>query len=63
MSPKNTDMNMAEIACFLALLMGLKSHKTCNQGNKYIEMCRTKLGINICNLFHEGVRGLEIILI
>ena len=54
---------MAEIACFLALLMGLKLHKTCNQGNKYIEMCRTILGINICNLFHEGVRGLEIIYI
>ena len=48
MLPKNTDMNMAEIACFLALLMGLRSHETCNQGNK--------LCINICNVFHEGVR-------
>ena len=54
---KHTDMNMAEIACFLALLMRLRSHKTCNQGNKYLEMCRTILCINICNLFHEGVRG------
>ena len=60
---KNTDMNMTKIACFLALLMGLRSHKTCNQGNKYMEMCRTILCINICNLFHEGKRGLEIILI
>ena len=37
---------MTEIACFLALLMGLRSHKTCNQGNKYMEMCRTILCIN-----------------
>ena len=50
-------MNMAEIACFLALLMGLSSHKTSDQGNKYMEMCRTILCINICYLFHEGVRG------
>ena len=48
---------MAEIACFLALLMGLRSHKTYNQGNKYMEMCRTILYINMCNLFHEGVRA------
>ena len=48
---------MAEIACLLALLNGLKSHKTCNQGNKYMEMCRTILCINTSNLFHEGVRG------
>ena len=48
---------MAEIACFLALLMGLRSHKTRNQGNKDMEMCRTILCINICNSFHEGVRG------
>ena len=48
---------MTEIECFLALLMGLRSHKTCNQGNKYMEMCRTILCINICNLFHEGVIG------
>ena len=46
-----------EIACFLALLMGLRLHKKCNQGNKYMEMCRTILCINICNLFHEEVRG------
>ena len=48
---------MTEIACFLALLMGLRSHKTCNQGNKYMEMCRTILCINICNLFHERERA------
>ena len=54
---KTTDMNMDEIACFLALLMGLRSHKTCNQRNIYMEMCRTILCINICNLFHAGVRG------
>ena len=48
---------MTEIACFLALLIELRSHKTCNQGNKYMEMCRTILYINICNLFYEGVRG------
>ena len=48
---------MAEIACFLALLMGQRSHKTCNQGNKYMVMCRTIVCINICNLLHEGVRG------
>ena len=34
-SKKNTDMNMAEIACFLSLLMGLRPHNTCNQGNKW----------------------------
>ena len=54
---------MAEIACFLALLKGLRSHKTCDQGNKYMEMSRTILCINKCNLFHEGVRGQEVILI
>ena len=49
-------MNMAKIACFLAQLMGLRSLKTCNQGNKYMEMCRTILCINICNLFdHTGL--------
>ena len=46
---------MPEIACFLALLMGLRSYKTCNQGNKYMEMCRTILCINIFNLFHEVI--------
>ena len=56
MSQKNTDMNIAKIACFLALLMRLRSHKTCNQGHKYVKMCRTILCINICNLFNEGVR-------
>ena len=50
---------MTEIACLLALLMELRSHKTCNQGNKYMEMRRTILCINICNLFHEGVRGVR----
>ena len=47
--PKKKDMNMAKIACFLSLLMGLRLHNTCNQGNKYMEMCRTILCINICN--------------
>ena len=46
---------MAKIACFLALLKGLRSHNTCNRGNKYMEMCRTILCINICNVFHKGV--------
>ena len=55
MFQKNTDMNMAKIACFLALLKGLRSHNTCNQGNKYMEMCRTILCINISNVFHKGV--------
>ena len=57
MFQKNTDTNVAKIACFPALLMELRSHKTCNQGNKYMEMCRTILCTIICNLFHEGVRG------
>ena len=48
---------MAKIACFLALLKGLRLHNTCNQGNKYMEMCRTISCINICNVFHKGVRG------
>ena len=47
---------MAEIACYLVLLMGLRSHKACNQGNKYMLMCRTILCINICNLFLEFVQ-------
>ena len=34
--PKNTDMNMAEIACFLALLMRLISHNTYSQENKLL---------------------------
>ena len=46
MSQKNTDMNMAEIACFLSLLMGLRSHNTCNQGIKYMKIYRTTLCIN-----------------
>ena len=36
---------MAEIACFLSLLMELKSHNTCIQGNKYMEIYRTILCI------------------
>ena len=58
---------MAENACFLALLIGLRSNETCNQGNKYMVMCRTILygfgdinkpiTLGICNLFHEGVGG------
>ena len=43
---------MAEIACFLALLMGLRSHKTCNQGNNYMEMCRTNLFTPSWNKLH-----------
>ena len=46
---KNEDMNMIKIACFLSLLMGLRSHNTCNQGNKYMEIYRTLLCINISN--------------
>ena len=48
---------MAEIACFLSLLMGQRSHNACNQENNYMEICRTILCSNICNLFNEGVRG------
>ena len=38
---------MAKIACFPALLMGLRSHKTCNQGNKYMveQYCALKYAI------------------
>ena len=43
---------MAAIACFLSLLIGLRSHSTCHQGN---------MQNNICNYFHEGVRGSEVI--
>ena len=32
-------------------------HVTYNQGNKYMETCRTILCINICNVFHKGVTG------
>ena len=48
---------MAKIACFLALLKGLRLHNTCKQGNKYMKMCRAILCINICNVFHKGVTG------
>ena len=51
------DVNMTEIAWFLALVNGLKSQNTCNQGNKYMEMCTTILCINICNVFHKRVTG------
>ena len=30
-------MNMAEIACFLSLLLGVRSHNTCNQENEYMK--------------------------
>ena len=40
---------MAENACFPSLLMDLRSYNTCNQGNKYMEICRTILCINITN--------------
>ena len=36
---------MAEIACFLSLLMELSSHNTCNQGNKCMKIYRTILCI------------------
>ena len=52
---------MADIACFLVLLMGLRSRKTCNQENKYMEIYKTILCINICNELHEGERGSEVI--
>ena len=48
---------MAEIACFLSLLMGLRSHNTCNQRTKYMVIYRTILCSNIRNLFHERVRN------
>ena len=37
---------MAEIVSFMSVLMGLRSHNTCNQGNKYMEICRTMLYTN-----------------
>ena len=54
---------MAENACFLSLLMELRSHKTYYKGNKYMEIYRTILYMNncICTLFHEEVRGSEVI--
>ena len=36
MSPKNTDMNMAKMACFLSLLMDLRLHNTCVTKEIYI---------------------------
>ena len=53
---KNTDMNIPENACFLSLLMDLRWYytlniivfSTCKQGNKYMEICRTILCINMC---------------
>ena len=39
MSPKNTDTNLDKIASFLSLLMELRLHNTCNQGNKYKQHC------------------------
>ena len=34
---------MAKFACFLSLLMGLRSQNTCNQGNKYKIIYRKNL--------------------
>ena len=56
---------MADIACFLSLSMGLRSHNTMYiylYKEIYIheiEICRTILSMNVdlCNYFHEGVRG------
>ena len=45
---KNQDMNMAKIACFLSLLMALRLHNTCNQGNKYMECAE-----QYCALIYE----------
>ena len=47
---------MIKIACFLALLMELRSHNTYNQENKYMEIYRTILCINICNQFHDYIK-------
>ena len=44
---KKTDINMAEKACFLSLLIGPRLYNTCKKGNKYIEACETILCINI----------------
>ena len=52
---------MAENACFLSLLMDLRSYNTCNQGNKYMEIGQTILCLNIYKQFHEGLRGYEVI--
>ena len=41
----------------IIILLDLKSHNTCNKGNKYMEKCRTILYINIFNLFHEAITG------
>ena len=38
---------MAEITYFLLLLMALRSHNTCNQGNKCMEIYGTILCINM----------------
>ena len=31
---------MVEITCFLSLLMGLRTHNSCNQGNKYMKYAK-----------------------
>ena len=50
---------MAENTCFLSLSIGLRLHNTGNQGNIYMEICKTILCINnIRNLLNEGIRGL-----
>ena len=44
---------MAEIACFLPLLIELRLHNTCNQGNKYMECAEQYCAY--MQQFHEGV--------
>ena len=46
---------------FPIIINDLGLHNTSNQGNIYIETCRTILCINICKLFHEGERGYKVI--
>ena len=47
---------------FPSLLIDQLSHTTCNKENKHIEICRTILCINICHLFHEGIKKARIYL-
>ena len=56
-SPKYTGKNNNLNACFLILLKDVKLHNTCNLRHNDMEICRTTLCINICNLFHERARG------
>ena len=44
---------------FSGIINGTEIPETCNQGNKYMEMCSTILFINICNLFHGGIKRIR----